>query len=143
MSEIMRGVHCKFFRRAFFGGGVSKFHSVFMWFQNFRYAMLCYDEMQVKKYVKFQLCVSIQKNKVSSPCLNNTLFILLGMGAANDNSLSNALIPMGVDVNPFFLVGVGILSCPSFTREVECDGGEEEFTSRHSLDGKFLFIDPR
>lgn len=67
----------------------------------------------------------------------------LGILATSDNSLSNALTPIGGTVNPFFLVGVGIMSSPSFTRVVECECEDSNFTSRHSLDGKFLFVDPR
>jgi len=49
----------------------------------------------------------------------------------------------GGSADPLFLVGVGMVARPSFTRAVECECDENEFTSRHSLDGKFLFIDPK
>lgn len=54
-----------------------------------------------------------------------------------------SLSTLGNSVDPLYLVGVGILARPSFTRAVECELNENQFASRHSLDGKFLFIDPK
>ena len=54
-----------------------------------------------------------------------------------------SLSTLGNSVDPLYLVGVGILARPSFTRAVECELSENQFASRHSLDGKFLFIDPK
>ncbi|XP_068701676.1 neuronal PAS domain-containing protein 2-like isoform X2 [Montipora foliosa] len=62
------------------------------------------------------------------------------------DSKDNAIAPFstfGNTANPLFLVGVGIVARPSFSRAVECECNENQFTSRHSLDGKFLFIDPK
>ena len=54
-----------------------------------------------------------------------------------------SLSSLGNTVDPLYLVGVGVLARPSFTRAVECELNENQFASRHSLDGKFLFIDPK
>lgn len=69
--------------------------------------------------------------------------MLIPSGTLATNDKSTALTPIRGAVSPFFLVGVGLVSRPSFTREVECECDEDKFTSRHSLDGKFLFVDPR
>ena len=60
---------------------------------------------------------------------------------------SNSLVK-GAEPGTCCLVGVGLMMRPSFTRQVSgnpdvTDNPAGEYNSRHSMDGKYLFIDPR
>lgn len=95
---------------------------------------ICYEPVQFVGYFREYLITTFQR------FTSNTLFPV-GMESELDSSGSQRYLS-GAEGRVIF-VGTGRLQTPQLIREMSVLDTKSEFTSRHSLEWKFLFLDHR